>query len=279
MDLMLDLYRPKASKELPETLPAMVFVFGVGYKKGSRKVGYIRDLCEHYAKRGYVTAATSYRLLKHNLSARENSIPAPLEFSRSTRVVNASIQDTANSVRWLKENADDLKIDTTGIGLGGVSAGALNVTYVGHAEADLLGPNAEVAAVLCLMGVPDMDPNLIDASDPPTFFGHGQKDNPALIKPYLNQLNKVGVDNKLSLAPGLGRRIVPILTDSLKSLRRSGAFRSETRASVGASGCPQGQTVALGRKLLRRLVILRSMEKLSGIIVWISVFKRRSCPS
>ncbi len=53
---------------------------------------------------------------------------------------------------------------------------------------------------------------------------------------------------------------VQLLTDSLKSLRRSGAFRSAIRACCGASGCPlevitnKGRRKALGRKLLRRSV-------------------------
>jgi acetyl esterase/lipase len=128
-----------------------------------------------------------------------------------TRVVNAAVQDTGNAIRWLQENAAELKVDPGRIGIGGVSAGALNAMYAGHSQAKVLGPNADVAAVLCFMGGLGMDAALIDADDPPTFFGHGAKDNPIMIQPYVNQLKRMGVYNEVCIAPGLGHRIVPIL--------------------------------------------------------------------
>lgn len=109
MDMTLDLYRPVATAELPETLPAMIFVFGGGYKKGSKSIGYIRDLCEYYARRGYVAASISYRLIKHNPSGVQHPVQAPPELralgfssnrfnqadlSQIVRVVNAALQDT-----------------------------------------------------------------------------------------------------------------------------------------------------------------------------------------
>lgn len=226
MDMTLDLYRPVATAELPETLPAMIFVFGGGYKKGSKSIGYIRDLCEYYAKRGYVAASISYRLMKHNPSDMKNPVQAPPEvsllgfsssrfsqadLSQMVRVVNAALQDTGNSIRWLKEHAADYKIDPDRIGIGGVSAGALNAMYAGHSQAEVLGPDAKVAAVLCLMGGLGMSAGLIDADDPPTFFGHGAKDFPIMIQPYINQLKQVGVYNEVYIAPDLGHRIMPIL--------------------------------------------------------------------
>ncbi|MCL4203858.1 MAG: alpha/beta hydrolase [Pirellulaceae bacterium] len=211
MEMTLDLYRPVTTAELPKKLPAMIFVFGGGFKKGSKNIGYIRDLCEYYARRGYVTAAINYRLFKDNPSPVQNPIPASRGVGEYGIVVNAALQDAANSIRWIKENAADLKIDPDRIGIGGVSAGALISLYAGHAEADLLGPNAEVAVVLCFLGVPGMEPSLIDTGDPPTFFGHGEKDKLAIVQPYVNQLKKVGVDNEVWIAPELGHRIVPVL--------------------------------------------------------------------
>jgi acetyl esterase/lipase len=211
MEMTLDLYRPVATAELPETLPAMIFVFGGGFKKGSKDIGYIRNLCEYYARRGYVTAAINYRLFKHNPSAVEKPIPAPPGLNEYGPVVNAARQDASNSIRWLKANAADLKIDANRIGIGGVSAGALISLYAGHAEADLLGPKADVAVVLCFLGVPGMEPSLIDAGDTPTFFGHGAKDKLAIVQPFVNQLKKVGVDNEVWIAPELGHRIEPVL--------------------------------------------------------------------
>lgn len=212
MELKLDLYRPVATDQLPKTLPAMIFAFGGGFKKGSKNIGYIRDLCEHYANRGYVAAAIDYRLIEHNPTAIANPLPGASEVGDIGRVVTAAVQDTANSIRWLRSNAAEFKIDPQRIGIGGVSAGALNALFAGHAEADVLGPNAQVAAVLCFMAPPGLEPSLIDADDPPTFFGHGDKDKLAVMNGlYVDQLMKVGVENKVCLAPGLGHRITPVL--------------------------------------------------------------------
>ena len=212
MELKLDLYRPVASNQLPETLPAMVFVFGGGYKKGSKSIGYIRNLCEHYAKRGYVTATIDYRLIQHNASAVSNPLPSPPGLEQMGRVVTAAVQDTASSIRWLKDNAERLKIDPHRIGVGGVSAGALNALFVGHAEADVLGENAGVAAVLCLLAPPGMEPSLFDAGDPPTFFGHGDKDKLAMMTElYIQQLNEAKVYHEVYVAPNLGHRITTVL--------------------------------------------------------------------
>lgn len=212
MDLKLDLYRPVANDQLPETLPAMVFVFGGGYKKGSKNIGYIRDLCEYYTRRGYVTASIDYRLIQHVASAVSHPLPSPPGLEEMGRVVTAAVLDTANSIRWLKKKAAKYQIDPHRIGVGGVSAGALNALYVGHAEGDVLGENAEVAAVLCLLGPPGMEPSLFDADDPPTFFGHGEKDKLAMMTtPYIQQLSEAKVYHEVYVAPGLGHRITPVL--------------------------------------------------------------------
>jgi acetyl esterase/lipase len=94
MDLKLDPYRPVPTDQLPKTLPGMIFVFGGGFIKGSKNIGYIRDLCEHYAKRGYVVASIEYRLIQHNPSAVKNPIPSPLGLEEIGRVVNAAVQDS-----------------------------------------------------------------------------------------------------------------------------------------------------------------------------------------
>jgi dienelactone hydrolase len=212
IDLTLDIYQPVATADLPEKLPAMIFVFGGGYKKGSKSIGYIRDLCEYYAKRGYVTAAIDYRLLQHQPSAVANPLPRPIWVPEELFVVvNAAVQDTANAVRWLRHNAADYNIDPTRIGVGGVSAGALNAMFAGHAEADVLGANADVAAVLCLMGPLGINHELIDANDPPTFFAHGEKDFPILIQPAIEKLKANQVSCQVCMAPNIRHRIVPIL--------------------------------------------------------------------
>ena len=75
--LLLDIYRPTPSADLPKKLPAMILLFGGGWKKGSKDIKYIRDLCEYYATRGYVAYSIQYRIQKDNPPALPGPAPFP----------------------------------------------------------------------------------------------------------------------------------------------------------------------------------------------------------
>lgn len=97
--LKLDLARPKMADKLA---PAVVCIHGGGWKEGNKAPwdAYCRTL----AVRGYVAVSVSYRL------APKYKFPAQLD-------------DVKAAVRWLRENADRLKIDPQRIGAIGDSAG------------------------------------------------------------------------------------------------------------------------------------------------------------
>ena len=61
VELDLDLYEPVG--DVSERRPAVIWVHGGGFGAGSRHNPKIVDLAETFARRGYVTAAISYRLL------------------------------------------------------------------------------------------------------------------------------------------------------------------------------------------------------------------------
>ena len=133
MPLLLDVYRPVATAQLPKKLPAMIFAFGGGWRKGSKDVKYIRDLCEYYAARGYVAISIQYRIAKDNPPALPGPAPNP-EGNEQFRLMNAAFQDTCNAVRWVRTNADKYNIDPNRIGIGGVSAGAFNALHTAFCD-------------------------------------------------------------------------------------------------------------------------------------------------
>ena len=97
--LKLDLAQPKPIDGLA---PAVVCIHGGGWAGGGRE-GW-DDVCKQLAARGYVAITVTYRL-------------AP------KYVFPAQIDDVKAAVRWLRANAERLKVDPNRIGAVGDSAG------------------------------------------------------------------------------------------------------------------------------------------------------------
>lgn len=211
MPLLLDIYRPIATAQLPEKLPAMVLSFGGGWRKGSKDVKYIRDLCEYYAARGYVAISMQYRIAKDNPPTLPG--PAPLaDANEQARLMNAAFQDTCDAVRWVRTNAGKYHIDPNRIAIGGVSAGAVNALHTALCDEALTGTDAKVAAVISFMGA--IDPSHIDQHDPPVFIAHGTRDNVVpyfLVKNVVQQLEKVNAEYSFYPVDGVAHRLETIL--------------------------------------------------------------------
>ena len=211
MPLLLDVYQPVATDKLPKKLPAMILAFGGGWKKGSKDVKYIRDLCAYYAARGYVAISIQYRIAKDNPPALPGPAPSP-EKSDQFRLMNAAFHDTCDAVRWVRANAEKYNIDASRIALGGVSAGAFNSLHSAFCDDKLTGPDARVAAVISLMGA--IDTRHIDKDDPPVFIAHGTSDNVApyaMVRSMVQQLEKVKATYSFYPVDGVAHRLQTIL--------------------------------------------------------------------
>ena len=97
--LTLDLSRPKSTEGLS---PSVVCIHGGGWAKGNKAPW--DAFCRTLARHGYTAVSVSYRL------APKYRFPAQLDDARA-------------AVRWLRENADRLKVDPKRIGTIGDSAG------------------------------------------------------------------------------------------------------------------------------------------------------------
>ncbi len=106
--LLLDLYLPKG---LTKPVPGLIFIHGGGWRKG-KKDDY-RYYCVRYAKRGYVVASISYRLVN------EATFPA-------------CVQDAKCSVRWMRVHAKKYHVDPKRIAVIGGSAGGHLAMMVGY---------------------------------------------------------------------------------------------------------------------------------------------------
>ncbi len=189
--LLLDIYRPK---NITTPRPAIVFIHGGGWVKGSRKDYTI--YAQQFAEWGYVAATIGYR------------------FSDVAKFPGC-VSDSKCAIRWLRANAERLGINPDQIAAAGGSGGAYLAMMLGYtsdvaafegnggnpgvssaiqAVVNLYGPTdftapvaQEHVSVVGLMGVPyadapdryrDASPlHHLDASDPPTFIIQGTLDS------------------------------------------------------------------------------------------------------
>jgi acetyl esterase/lipase len=193
-DLPLDVYRPIPELDELEKKPVVVFVHGGGLKGGLRDNPVPVFICRELAKRGYVTVSIDYRLgwLEYGECQGDT---ASLQRARYR-----ADQDARAAVRFLKENAHDLGIDTNYIFLAGASVGTTISLYTAYAEqgdyADYqtegLGAldssgntfynhTIDIAGVFG-SGVGVQHPDILERADIPVFFFHGTCD---FVVPYI----------------------------------------------------------------------------------------------
>ncbi len=113
--LELDVYRPA---EQNGSLPLLHYIHGGGWRRSSRQMapretrGWTPSLFELMVDAGFVVAASDYRF------SGEALYPA-------------AVEDTADAVRWLRDNADRIGIDPSRIVLFGQSGGGYLALAVG----------------------------------------------------------------------------------------------------------------------------------------------------
>jgi acetyl esterase/lipase len=107
LSLQLDIYK---RKDLVEPAPVLIFIHGGAWRSGKRS-DYLPYLID-YAKKGYVTATISYRLVKQ--------APFP-----------AAVQDVNCGVKWIKSHAVEYGIDPERVALIGGSAGGHLAMMIG----------------------------------------------------------------------------------------------------------------------------------------------------
>lgn len=101
-----DLYLPM-NVPSGEKAPALIVIHGGGFNDGDKRKYRELNFCTNAAKRGYLAMSINYKLRKS-----QGQVTWP-----------HNIQDAKEAVRWLKLNADRLRIDPDRIGAMGGSAG------------------------------------------------------------------------------------------------------------------------------------------------------------
>jgi predicted esterase len=195
--LSLTLTYPKMRLDVHRKRPLLVLFHGGGFHKGSRYE--FRNLALAFAFRGYVVATVDYRVggntINYPAKCLENKLVNQMAIYRA-------LQDAQAAMRFLVSKADDYRIDTSMIFVGGSSAGAilaLGMAFISQSEFDSisgnmskqLGPLDSVTnelnntfhtrGVICFKGA-IMDTLWIQETDSvPILFFHGTDD---AVYPY-----------------------------------------------------------------------------------------------
>lgn len=101
--LKMVIYTPE-QMTTSDTLPVIIFFFGGGWKTGN--ISQFQYYAQHYAKKGLITVLADYRI---------GSVHGTTPFE--------SLKDAKSAVRYLKQHAKELQIDTTRLIASGGSAG------------------------------------------------------------------------------------------------------------------------------------------------------------
>jgi len=104
MDLLLDVYRPPEGVT-PKRL-AIIHLFGGGFFRGNKSVGYIINDAKALGARGYTSVSANYRLQTQGMWP-------------------AQIHDVKAAIRWTRANAARLGVDDDKIVVAGYSAGGM----------------------------------------------------------------------------------------------------------------------------------------------------------
>ena len=202
--LQLDLYKPR---NLTKPAPLLVFIHGGGWSGGER-ADYLVYLIA-FAKKGFVTATVSYRLLKDG--------PYP-----------ACAEDITDAVRWFYKNGGTYGYDPDRIALIGGSAGA-HLALLAAYGWKKPGTNADsmvadtihhrIKAVVDIYGPTDLTTEFSrNNSTVTSFLAHNYQDAPEIFieASPIHYLNK-GIPPTMILH-GTSDQTVPISqSDLLKS--------------------------------------------------------------
>jgi hypothetical protein len=187
LSLTMDIYQPQGDTMLQR--PLIVWVHGGSFISGTKNDLDVQQLCEHFAKRGYVCATINYRL----------GISFPYNQANATNAVYRAVQDFKAAVRFFRKDAattNTYKIDPNIVYSGGSSAGAFTVLHAAYMDqyselpasidtsalGDLEGNSgnpgyaSNVNAVVDLCGALG-DAEWVYANDIPLCAMHGDHDN------------------------------------------------------------------------------------------------------
>ena len=240
-----DWYEPAGDSNLAR--PLIIWLHGGGFKLGNKRSGGLPIWGKTFARRGYVCAAINYRLSKLH----------PLKnFTDLVEGCADAIEDVNEAILYFKSHAQELRLDTSHIILGGNSAGgmiALQAVYSnpgamaklakrGDTTMNIIQNPHQVAAVINYWGAL-FDKSWLQNAKVPIVSVHGKRDRvvpyddrrpPLLGSLAIHELaDKLGIPNRLKIydryAHELQRHFNPLFAGpgARKRWKEAGQFAAD----------------------------------------------------
>ena len=228
--LTLDIYEPDDATS--ENRPAIVIFHGGGFYGGDSEKETNIDMANHFASRGWVAICINYRLHAENGTVPQAWIDYMSILGTNVLRIYPATRDAKASVRWLYANAENYKVNTNYITVGGGSAGCnislslgitepedftneltldedptlatthLNQPSKVHTIIDFWGGLTGVDLTNAIYGV-----DRYDSNDPPALIVHGTDDPTVSVDQaykIANIYDSLGIYNELYLLQGRG---------------------------------------------------------------------------
>ena len=214
-NLEMDIYKPVG--DFCTDRPLLIFAHGGTFIVGDKNNPTMEDLCETFAKRGYVTASINYRLAADLYEGPFAFLQAAgfyTDTEDAYHVVLKAVMDGKAAVRYFRKNHAEANnthgIDPNQIWGGGNSAGGVLFLHVGNVSSvdEFTSPldnnrasiaenivnglggfegnsgnpgySSQISGVVSLAGALHRD-EYVDQNDVPTVFCHGDSDG---VVPY-----------------------------------------------------------------------------------------------
>lgn len=158
----------------------LVYIFGGGFFTGNRLDSTSTDYCVTLSDAGYTVVAVDYRLGMKDVKAKGMKFVCAMQHA-----IDMAVEDCADAVACLVENADIYSIDPTKIILTGSSAGAITSLQTDYCHANgseltkSLPADFRFAGVIPYAGAIFSTEGYVDYrlhAPAPTMFFHGTSD-------------------------------------------------------------------------------------------------------
>ncbi len=129
-ELKMDIY--SADSVFTSAQPCLMFVFGGGFKEGTRDAALYNDYFDYFAGKGFKVVSIDYRL-----GMKGQKAPSVFNNKPLRNAIAMAVDDLYSATNFLLQNADELNIDTSQIIISGSSAGAMTVLQADYEKRDL----------------------------------------------------------------------------------------------------------------------------------------------
>ena len=216
-ELKMDIYRSNVVTLQPQ--PCLMFVFGGGFKEGTRDAKLYQPYFNYFAEKGFTVVSIDYRL-----GMKDQKAPGIFNNKPIRNAIAMAVEDLYSATNYLLENAEALSINPSRIIISGSSAGAVTVLQADYESrdnrpsADLLPDNFHYAGVIAFAGAIFSTEGTPSYTKPPapTLFFHGSADK---LVPYnKTRFFKLGMFGSKPLAKKFRSERYPYMFYSMEDI-------------------------------------------------------------